>query len=673
MRLIILIIFIFCGIQKLNAQKTYADSLYQALATSKQDSTRLFILCHLSDYNSFLYPDSAMYYADKAIELSTNLKYTYGEALGLLCKGAAFDRVADFPAALQLAYNALETAKKLDTHKLYMMGMANNFIAHLNHMMGNSKKSIELYHNSISLVNQSGENPEEVYNTYFKLGFEMLMLGKNDSALFYINKGKRFLPFLKKYLRQPTPWLISANIYNATGNVDSADKYVREGLKISEEYNAVFLRAVLYNTLANVFLEKKKKDSCIYYVHQSLSISQKYHYKLFEIEGSGFLSDLYSDVNSDSTLKYLRIMLAAKDEAFSDSKQRQFQLIGFDDEKRQKELADTKMRFQNQVRMYALAGAVAVFLIIAFIFWRNNKQKQQANILLNEQKEKAENALAELKTTQAQLVQSEKMASLGELTAGIAHEIQNPLNFVNNFSEVNTELIEEMKTELEAGNKDEAIAIANDIKDNEQKINMHGKRADSIVKGMLQHSRTSTAQKELTDINALADECLRLSYHGFRSKEKSINLNFHTDFDKSAGKINIISQDIGRVILNLLNNAFYSVAEKKKTQPNDYEPVVSISTKRIIDKSDNHFVEIRIKDNGNGIPQSVLDKIFNPFFTTKPTGQGTGLGLSLSYDIITKGHAGELKVTTQEGEFAEFIITLPAPHEPQPDNNIHLS
>ncbi|MBK6732214.1 MAG: GHKL domain-containing protein [Bacteroidetes bacterium] len=246
------------------------------------------------------------------------------------------------------------------------------------------------------------------------------------------------------------------------------------------------------------------------------------------------------------------------------------------------------------------------------------------------------------------------MASLGELTAGIAHEIQNPLNFVNNFSEVNTELIDELKTELAIGNKQLAIELADDIKANEQKINHHGKRADAIVKGMLQHSRSSTGRKELSDINALCDEYLRLSYHGLRAKDKTFNATMKTDFDNSIGEINIISQDIGRVILNLLTNAFYAVSEKKKQLGDGYEPTVSINTREV-----NKHIEIHVSDNGNGIPQKVLDKIFQPFFTTKPTGQGTGLGLSLSYDIITKGHGGELKVETKEGEGSVFIILLP--------------
>jgi two-component system, NtrC family, sensor kinase len=287
-----------------------------------------------------------------------------------------------------------------------------------------------------------------------------------------------------------------------------------------------------------------------------------------------------------------------------------------------------------------------VFLIIAVILFRNNRQKQRTNKVL-------ETTLTNLKNTQSQLIQSEKMASLGELTAGIAHEIQNPLNFVNNFSEVSNELIDEMKTELVNNNKEEALVIADDIKQNLEKINHHGKRADGIVKGMLQHSRSSSGQKEPTDINALTDEYLRLAYHGLKAKDDSFNATMRKNFDQSIGNINIVQQDIGRVVLNLINNAFYAVDEKKKLNSNGYEPTVSVSTKK-----SNGKVEINVKDNGSGIPQKVLDKIFQPFFTTKPTGQGTGLGLSLSYDIV-KAHGGELKVESKEGEGSKFSIQLP--------------
>jgi len=316
--------------------------------------------------------------------------------------------------------------------------------------------------------------------------------------------------------------------------------------------------------------------------------------------------------------------------------------------------------------IYALLMMTVILLTHRFQRRRTlsiERQRAQAKELLQAKEiekayHKLEQTYAELKSTQAQLIQSEKMASLGELTAGIAHEIQNPLNFVNNFSEVNAELIEELNAErlrpkAERNEKFEN-EILDDIKQNLEKINLHGKRADNIVKGMLQHSRTSSGQKETTDINALADEYLRLAYHGLRAKDKSFNATFKTEFDPGIGQVNVVPQDIGRVLLNLYNNAFYAVLEKKKQIGEDFDPTVTVSTIKI-----DNIIEIRVKDNGKGIPQKVLDKIFQPFFTTKPAGQGTGLGLSLSYDIIAKEHSGQITVETREGEYTIFIIRLP--------------
>lgn len=322
---------------------------------------------------------------------------------------------------------------------------------------------------------------------------------------------------------------------------------------------------------------------------------------------------------------------------------------------------------EKATMLKSLKKADKDLLISEFKLERTEKVKRTTAILLEEtieeleQKRKAieetnnalQQSLDELKATQAQLIQSEKMASLGELTAGIAHEIQNPLNFVNNFSEVSKELLEEMLEEIQNGDMEEVNAIAQDIIQNLEKINHHGKRADGIVKGMLQHSRTSSGEKEETNINVLVDEYLRLAYHGLRAKDKSFNAALVTHFDESIKQLNIAPQDIGRVVLNLITNAFYAVNEKKKLQIEGYEPKVVVETIKV--KND---VQIQVSDNGNGIPKKVLDKVFQPFFTTKPTGQGTGLGLSLSYDII-KAHGGDIKVTTKENEGTTFIITLP--------------
>ncbi len=413
-----------------------------------------------------------------------------------------------------------------------------------------------------------------------------------------------------------------------------------------------------YNSIAALYKERSQTDSAIAYARKSIALEKQINYR-GALDAALLLSEVYEKQHrNDSALYYYKYAMGTKDSMSSFTKVQQVQSIAFKEEmkereqRQQAELQQTKYR--GRVKTLIVLGVAVTLLSIALTLWRNNRHKQKANALLQKKNTQIEQTLVQLRTTQTQLIQSEKMASLGELTAGIAHEIQNPLNFVNNFSDVNTELVDELKSELAVGNTQSAIEIADDIKENEQKINHHGKRAEVIVKGMLQHSRSSSGLKELTDINKLSDEYLRLAYHGLRAKDKSFNAFTKTDFDHNIGKINIIPQDIGRVILNLINNAFYAVSAKALASADSgYEPTVSVSTKK-----NNGKVEIKVSDNGNGIPQKVLDKIFQPFFTTKPTGQGTGLGLSLAYDIV-KAHGGEIEVQTKEGESSEFVIQLP--------------
>jgi signal transduction histidine kinase len=304
---------------------------------------------------------------------------------------------------------------------------------------------------------------------------------------------------------------------------------------------------------------------------------------------------------------------------------------------------------------YILLAFGAVWSIVQYRSRRLNRENRLLEEKVSHRTTKLRESIDNLKATQAQLIHSEKMASLGELTAGIAHEIQNPLNFVNNFSEVNVELTKELEEEIEKGDLEEVKALSKDIRENEEKIMYHGKRAESIVKGMLQHSRSNSGEKLPTDINALADEYLRLAYHGFRAKDKSFNAKFETDFDESLEKINVVPQEIGRVFLNLITNAFHAVRERslQEESANGYQPTVIVKTK----KRDDHIV-VEVKDNGSGMSNEIKNKIFQPFFTTKPTGEGTGLGLSMSFDII-KLHGGKITVDSIEGRGTSFIVTLP--------------
>jgi signal transduction histidine kinase len=472
------------------------------------------------------------------------------------------------------------------------------------------------------------------YKEGLKCGFEAYDLANQVKA------GKMF-----------TEYYIGNNYLGLKDTLTAKQWYYKALASAKKESND---RGIANAGLAQIFLLTNKPDSALWHAHRALYLAQTQKLKRYELSADTLLAAIFAaHGNKDSAYFYLQNSLKLRNELLSTRKAQELLTIVNAEKQHKADIEAAQATYKRRLQLYIAIGVSILLLIGAVLLWRNNRQRLKAHKKLFQQKEELEKTLQKLNATQAQLIQSEKMASLGELTAGIAHEIQNPLNFVNNFSEINTELADELKEQLATGNQQEAMAIADDIKENQQKINHHGKRADAIVKGMLQHSRASTGNKEPTDINALADEYLRLSYHGLRAKDKSFNATLETHFDESLDKVNIIPQDVGRVILNLFTNAFYSVSEKKKLLKDGYTPIVSVTTKKIKDK-----VEIRIKDNGIGIPQKMLDKIYHPFFTTKPTGQGTGLGLSLSYDII-KAHGGEIKVETKEGEGAEFIINLP--------------
>jgi signal transduction histidine kinase len=517
---------------------------------------------------------------------------------------------------------------------------------------GNYEKALEYYRSSLTITEQVGNYPL-LSITYSTMGRTFLAMKKNDSALFYLHKAYDDATRVN-YNRYIGSILLNiGRAHKETKSYDTALYYYWWAIKESMEHD--YFRGISASNLliAEIYKIKGLTDSNYYYLNNALVAAHALSAPDLYSRSYKALADYFKTENiNDSAVKYQSLYIAINDSIFNSRQAQQFQNIDIDEQQRQQQIETARAAYRDKFRMNLLIGGLAIFLFIVIVLWRNSLQRKKANALLSKQKGELESTLSTLRATQKQLIHSEKMASLGELTAGIAHEIQNPLNFVNNFSEVNKELLGEMKDEMNKGNMEQAHSIADDVIENQVKINHHGKRADTIVKGMLLHSRSSTGKKEPANINTLADEYLKLAYHGLRAKDNFFNVTMKTDYDETIGDIEIISQDIGRVILNLITNAFYAVTEKKKQSGDNYEPVVSVSTKKV----DDH-VEIKVKDNGNGIPQKVLDKIFQPFFTTKPTGQGTGLGLSLSYDIV-KAHGGELKVETKEGEGSEFIIVL---------------
>jgi len=652
----------FLFIVDANAQ-LYLDSLHHDLQLTKEDTAKVEVLDKLARYYTLIRFDSALYYADLTLKLSEKLNYPYGLFKANENIFWAFNSRANYPKALEIALKNLRLAEQLKDHRTLCMGLAHGRIGLLNMEMGNYKEALFHCGEAIRLQNETEEKIIGEWAPYSVFATVYLRSNKLDSSLWYAEKMIDVAihsPVYERYIS--LSFAILGAVHLALGHNQLAEKYFRIGIAQAEKNNIVYHKARLYYNLGNFFNKTGRPDSSIYYAKASLELCQKYNYANYALDASKVLMISYENQHKlDSTVKYMKIMLEEKDSIFNQQQVEQFAGLLSGEKQRQQEIENAKASYRNRIRIYILLAVIAVFIFVALILYRNNIQRRKANRLLHQQKKELESTLSELKSTQVQLIQSEKMASLGELTAGVAHEIQNPLNFVNNFSEVSVELMAEMKQEMEAGNTSEALAMAADIVQNLEKVVHHGKRADSIVKGMLQHSRISSGQKEMIDINALADEYLRLSYHGLRAKDKSFNAIIKTDFDESlsaekdgAGKINIIPQDIGRALLNLYNNAFYAVMEKKKIFPLGYEPEISVITKKIFDK-----IEIRVRDNGIGISQKTLDKIFQPFFTTKPTGQGTGLGLSLTYDIVTKEHGGIIRVETKEGEYAEFVIQLP--------------
>lgn len=632
---------------------SHVDSLKQAARNRPPDNDRLKILQEIANYYFFSKPDSALIYSTYTLTLARALKSTEGEVEALNNSGEALRMMGNYPRALKMQFEALEINRKIKDEK--GEGRTLTFIGFIYVEFREYRQALPYLLQANRIFQKSPVNEATVPFNLSNIGNAYDLLKMPDSAMFY---QKQAFSTYSGLSHGPLKSLILTrlgNVFFSVGRRDSALVYYHKALKNIHAVNDKVNAGRIERKIAELFASESRFDSSLYYARRSFGHATKAVQRLELLEISKLLLSLFRrQSNMDSAFFYQDYAQAMTDSLYGSQKFKQLQLLMMEEQQRQHSALQEKEQSTNRIKFTALISALVFFLLLAFILIRNNHNKQKANNLLKEQKRKIEETLAELKLTQSQLVQREKMASLGELTAGIAHEIQNPLNFVNNFSEVNTELIIELQDEIKKGNLHEIESIAKDIKENGEKINHHGSRADAIVKGMLQHSRTNNGQKELTDINALCSEYLRLSYHGLRAKDKAFYSKVETEFEPSLPKMNVVPQDIGRVVLNLINNAFYAVGEKARQNISGYKPQVTITTKKLAGK-----FEIRVTDNGVGIPEKALEKIFQPFFTTKPAGQGTGLGLSLAYDIVTKGHGGELTVETSDGEGSGFIVALP--------------
>jgi two-component system NtrC family sensor kinase len=669
------------------------------LAREKQDTNRIKILASIINIYAFTpeyyNSDSALHYAREALLLLQKLKGGKGNIdwlkTGYLTQliniqeitAGLLNALGNYPKGLELRLDNLQLAENAPD-KLVLLAATRDVIDAYA-VMKDYQKVLQYSKRMQNMLIQAppGKTNADnfqisadynIANAYYHLHFP-------DSSLLY---AKRVYEKIKLDNNENMQGFVSrllGDIYAEKGETDMAFSFYKSAIPAAVRHHAFHTVAGSQMGLAKLYQKMGQKDSALFYAKLSLNTLQNNKVDIqawgenansYIAEIAPVIASLYqANAKPDSAYKYLLLSVNIRDSLYNLEKLREFQNLTFNETiRKQQELQaanNAKQQLETRVKILGLIISLVAALIILFILFKNNKQKQKANLLLENKKQELETTLSELKAAQGQLIQSEKMASLGELTAGIAHEIQNPLNFVNNFSEVNIELSNELKDmirNMPINEKDKIMleeTIEHIVK-NEEKINHHSKRADGIVRAMLQHSRSSTEKKFPADINALTDEYLRLSYHGMRAKDKSFNATLQTDFDESIGKIDIIQQDIGRVLLNLFTNAFFAVIDKKKEQGEAFQPVVSVTTKRVDTSLKNQDGEkgiiISIKDNGKGIPKDLKDKIFEPFFTTKPAGQGTGLGLSLSYDII-KAHGGEIKVNSTDGEGAEFIIYLP--------------
>jgi signal transduction histidine kinase len=656
----------------LSAQEMRRD-LRNRLIEADKDSTRVLVLEDVVGFYREKNRDSAIHYIKKAIAICDKnnqvLKslwfkhFLANQYLGQQKFSSGYQLLNDINSGVQNieSKNAkwlIRTNMSLEQNKYLVLTYLNYNFQILMSQTSNTdevRKHIILTRQYASQI-AGKESLRFLSGSNTALAYLLISLQKPDSAIIVLklaNQQSEINEYFKTF-----NYMLLGLAYSDLRDYKNANYFLHLAIRDGDSKN-IATRSAL--RLSQNLLESRQFDSAYYYAKFLVDTLTSFGFSNYEVDIGVAYKNMYECFSAmnlkDSVFKYAILAIKAQDslQALRVKNLTEFQQLLLSENKRIEALDDERnAKVSRLTNLGAISFAILIG-IISILLFRNVRQSKLANINLIEQKDKLQQTLHQLQSTQSQLIQSEKMASLGELTAGIAHEIQNPLNFVNNFSEVSTELVKEMVQEVDRGNTDEVKAIANDVVQNLEKINHHGQRASDIVKGMLQHSRSSSGVKELTDINALCDEYLRLSYHGLRAKDKSFNAEFETKFDAALAPINVVPQDIGRVILNLINNAFYAVNERQKNEKDSgYKPRVTLTTKKQADQ-----VVIEVADNGTGMPEQVKEKIFQPFFTTKPTGEGTGLGLSLSYDIVTKGHGGELRVETKEGIGSEFIIQFP--------------
>ncbi|SHI83906.1 Tetratricopeptide repeat-containing protein [Hymenobacter daecheongensis DSM 21074] len=647
------------------------DSLRHQLATAPPDTTRVLLLAQLAYEHTQTDPLATITYGKQALQLARQLGFRRGGCWALVRLGSGFREAGNYPAALQVGLQGLREAEALRDPEL--IGRAYNALGYQYWEQGNSRPALAYFLRAKAVAEKSN-NRKLLTRVMGNIGNAYQQLNRLDSALLYLRQGYALDLSLPDLTSEVGDAAMLGNVYAALGQPALAQSYYRRSIRRARPQRITFALCRAYLGQARLFQRQGRAgaDSALYYAEQALRAGQQGHYPKGVLEASQFLAAAWAArPDSATAFRYLTLASATRDSLFSLTKIAQLQALDVSERLRQQELADDmELAVEAQRRQWLVVALLSV-LPVVLLLWRNIRLKQRANRQLSlrnqqiaAQRDELSNALAQLKTVQEQLVQRERMALLGELTAGIAHELQNPLNFVKNFAEVSTELLEELLEEhhgSEIGVAVEPDTLAG-LRQNLQKISQHGQRASSIIKDMLEHSRAGSGRRTPTDLNALVEESLTLAYQSFCTTDKAFSATLHQDLDPNLGLVTVVRQDVGRVLLNLFANAFYAVRQRQQHaatpghRPHPpYRPTVTVRTRRPTSQT----VEIRVRDNGTGMPEKVQAKVFQPFFTTKPPGEGTGLGLSLSFDIVVQSHGGTFAVESREGEFTEFTISLP--------------
>lgn len=695
---------------RVNAQSL--QNLQDELQVLSQNPTYAKDTVYLNKANELAFllaetnPDSAFSYLDNQIQLCRKANFKKGESEALKIYGNALQNKGDFTGALGYYQNSLTIAESLPDQKL-VPGILNN-IGLVNYNLGNYAEALSRFYeaikgaeikgnlyvkaaaiNNIASIYFEQEKLEEAKTKYREMLEIYSKLGNQGRMILAYNnigdvelKQNRPLEALENLmighrsaLELQSPEFIEmtartlAGIYAALDSTEKAEGFYRQSIEIAQEkgYGVPYSHSLI--GLADLFFNQGKNQEARTFANEGLIQAQQMGQPMQLRNANELLSKiLEKEGNFEEALDKYKLFKQFSDSINNAQGKRLATALESEYEFSKKTLEFEKSSIRQRWLIISTGVGLITFLVILFLVYRNRNQLNKAFYSLKEKSREIEqknmvleNTLTQLKSTQQLLIQSEKMASLGELTAGIAHEIQNPLNFVNNFSELSMDMLDDINQEIDKGDFEEVKFLTSELKGNLSRISNHGKRAGSIVKGMLEHSRKSEGKKELTDLNQLADECLRLSFHGLRAKDKTFNADFKSELDPTLPQIAVVSQDIGRVLLNLINNAFYACTDQTRNQGStsiseenvEIKPQVKITTQ----KTEKEII-ISVQDNGPGIPESIKDKIFQPFFTTKPSGKGTGLGLSLSYDIV-KAHGGELKVDSKVGSGTSFLIHLP--------------